>query len=148
MLKPTLGIIGGGQLGSLLADAAKKIEINTVILSDDVDAPAKNFSNKFIHGNYSDQNIIDEFVSSVDLVTYEFENIPFNVLKKIEEKKTVLPKPEINNLIQNRLTEKNFLNKNNIQTTNYVLIENIEQLKQNQNLFPGLLKTTTLSATI
>ena len=144
MLKPTLGIIGGGQLGSLLADAAKKIEINTVILSDDVDAPAKNFSNKFIHGNYSDQNTIDEFVSSVDLVTYEFENIPFNVLKKIEEKKTVLPKPEINNLIQNRLTEKNFLNKNNIQTTNYVLIENIEQLQQNQNLFPGLLKTTTL----
>ena len=144
MNRPTLGIIGGGQLGSLLADAAKKIGIKTVILSDDINAPAKNFSGKFIYGNYNDQNIIDEFINSVDLVTYEFENIPFNVLKKIDEKKTVLPKPEINNLIQNRLNEKDFLNKNNIQTTKYVLIENIEQLKENQNLFPGLLKTITL----
>jgi len=144
MNRPTLGIIGGGQLGSLLADAAKKIGIKTVILSDDINAPAKNFSGKFIYGNYNDQNIIDEFINSVDLVTYEFENIPFNVLKKIDEKKTVLPKPEINNLIQNRLNEKDFLNKNNIQTTKYVLIENIEQLKDNQNLFPGLLKTITL----
>ena len=144
MNRPTLGIIGGGQLGSLLADAAKKIGIKTVILSDDINAPAKNFSGKFIYGNYNDQNIIDEFINSVDLVTYEFENIPFNVLKKIDEKKTVLPKPEINNLIQNRLNEKDFLNKNNIKTTKYVLIENIEQLKENQNLFPGLLKTITL----
>ena len=144
MNRPTLGIIGGGQLGSLLADAAKKIGIKTVILSDDINAPAKNFSGKFIYGNYNDQNIIDEFINSVDLVTYEFENVPFSVLKKIDEKKTVLPKPEINNLIQNRLNEKDFLNKNNIQTTKYVLIENIEQLKENQNLFPGLLKTTTL----
>ena len=144
MNRPTLGIIGGGQLGSLLADAAKKIGIKTVILSDDINAPAKNFSGKFIYGNYNDQNIIDEFINSVDLVTYEFENIPFSVLKKIDEKKTVLPKPEINNLIQNRLNEKDFLNKNNIQTTKYVLIENIEQLKDNQNLFPGLLKTITL----
>ena len=144
MNRPTLGIIGGGQLGSLLADAAKKIGVKTVILSDDINAPAKNFSGKFIYGNYNDQNIIDEFINSVDLVTYEFENIPFSVLKKIDEKKTVLPKPEINNLIQNRLNEKDFLNKNNIQTTKYVLIENIEQLKENQNLFPGLLKTITL----
>ena len=58
MYRPTLGIIGGGQLGSLLADAAKKIEIKTVIYSDDIDAPGKNFSDKFIFGNYDDQNII------------------------------------------------------------------------------------------
>ena len=114
MYRPTLGIIGGGQLGSLLADAAKKIGIKTVILSDDIDAPGKNFSNNFICGSYNDQSIINEFINSVDLATYEFENIPFNVLKKIDEKKTVLPKPEVNNLIQNRLTEKNFLNKINI----------------------------------
>ena len=144
MYRPTLGIIGGGQLGSLLADAAKKIGIKTVILSDDINAPAKNFSNNFIYGNYDDQNIIDEFINSVDLVTYEFENIPFSILKKIDEKKTVLPKPEVNNLIQNRLTEKDFLNKINIQTTRYTSINNINEIKENKNLIPGLLKTTTL----
>jgi len=87
MYRPALGIIGGGQLGSLLADAARKIGIKTVILSDDIDAPGKNFCNNFIYGSYDDQNIIDEFINSVDLVTYEFENIPFDILKKIDEKK-------------------------------------------------------------
>ena len=50
MFKPTLGIIGGGQLGSMLAVAAKKLEIKTVIFCDDVDAPAQQFANDFLHG--------------------------------------------------------------------------------------------------
>ena len=140
----TLGIIGGGQLGSLLADAAKKIQIKTVILSDDINAPAKNFADQFIHGNYNDENVINQFINLVDLVTYEFENIPYQVLKKIDEHKTVLPKPEVNKLIQNRYTEKDFLNKNNIQTTRYVLIKDTEDLKINKNFIPGLLKTCVL----
>tara|TARA_Y100000590_G_scaffold452957_1_gene597066 strand:+ start:1041 stop:2084 length:1044 start_codon:yes stop_codon:yes gene_type:complete len=144
MYRPILGIIGGGQLGSLLADASKKIQINTVIFSDDINAPAKNFSDQFIYGKYDDQNIINKFVNLVDLVTYEFENIPFDVLKKIDEQKTVLPKPEINKLIQNRLTEKEFINKNNIRTTRYASIKNIDDIKDNEKLIPGLLKTCTL----
>ena len=144
MKNPILGIIGGGQLGSLLSVAAKKIGIKTVILSDDENAPAKNFTEKFIYGKYDNKSITQEFINSVDLVTYEFENIPFNILQSINNEKTVLPKPEINNLIQNRLTEKNFLNDINIQTTQYVSIKNIDELKENENFLPGLLKTTTL----
>ena len=144
MSRPTLGIIGGGQLGSLLAEAAKTIEIKTVILSDDINAPAKKFANNFIYGKYDDQKIINEFVNLIDLATYEFENIPFEVLKKIDEQKTVLPKPEVNKLIQNRLNEKNFLNKYNIRTTRYASIKDIEDIRLNQNLIPGLLKTCTL----
>ena len=83
MNQPVLGIIGGGQLGSMLSEAAKKIDIKTVVFSDDPDAPAKNFANKFIYGNYDDSKIITEFVDSVDLVTYEFENIPFDILNEI-----------------------------------------------------------------
>ena len=81
MNTPTLGIIGGGQLGSLLADAAKKIDIQTVILSDDPDAPGKHFATKFIFGQYDDDTTINNFINAVDLVTYEFENIPFAILK-------------------------------------------------------------------
>ena len=144
MKNPILGIIGGGQLGSLLSVAAKKIGIKTVILSDDENAPAKNFTEKFIFGKYDSKSITQEFIDSVDLVTYEFENIPFHILQSINNEKTVLPKPEINNLIQNRLTEKNFLNDINIQTTQYVSIKHIDELKENENFLPGLLKTTTL----
>ena len=140
----TLGIIGGGQLGSLLVEAAKKLNIETVILSDDVNAPAKNFTKNFIYGNYEDENLINEFINKVDLITYEFENIPYNILKQIDKQKTVLPKPQINKLIQNRFTEKDFLNKNNIRTTRYSLINDEDDIKINQNLLPGLLKTCTL----
>ena len=144
MSNPTLGIIGGGQLGSLLVEAAKKLNIETVILCDDVNAPAKNFTKNFIYGSYKDENIINEFISKVDLITYEFENIPYKVLKKINEQKTVLPKPEINKLIQNRNSEKDFLNKSDIRTTRYKLIKDEEDIKINQSLIPGILKTCTL----
>ena len=144
MLKSTLGIIGGGQLGSLLASAAKKIDIKTVIFSDDTTAPARNFCDEFLYGDYTDQNKVDEFVNKVDVVTYEFENIPYETLNHIKNLKNVLPDPEINKIVQNRYTEKNFLNKFNIKTTSYVLIKNISDLELNLNLIPGILKTCTL----
>ena len=75
-----LGIIGGGQLGSLLSVAAKKLNVKTIIYCDDIDAPAQNFCEQFIFGDYNDKNKIIEFVNKVDLITYEFENIPFETL--------------------------------------------------------------------
>ena len=140
----TLGIIGGGQLGSLLSVAANKLNIDTVIFSDNKNSPAKNFTKHFISGNYDDEKLIKEFLSKVNVITYEFENIPYKILKKLNEIKPVLPKPEINKLIQNRYTEKDFLNKNNIRTTRYSLIKDEDDIKINEGLIPGLLKTCTL----
>ena len=144
MSTPKLGIIGGGQLGSLLSEAAKSLSIETVILTDDINAPAKNFTENFICGNYEDENLINEFINKVDLVTFEFENIPYKILKNINNFKPVLPNPEINKLIQNRYTEKDFLNKIGIRTTQYNLIKDKDEIKFNENLIPGLLKTCTL----
>ena len=140
----TLGIIGGGQLGSLLSVAANKLNIDTVIFCDDKNSPAKNFTKHFISGNYDDEKLIKEFLSKVNVITYEFENIPYKILRKLNEIKPVLPKPEINKLIQNRYTEKDFLNKNNIRTTRYSLIKDEDDIKINDGLIPGLLKTCTL----
>ena len=144
MSKPTLGIIGGGQLGSMLAIAANKLEIKTIIFCDDIDAPAQNFSNEFIHGDYNNQNKIDEFVKKVDVITFEFENIPFETLNEINKSKPVLPKPSVNRIIQHRLAEKDFINKLNIRTTRYVSIEKRSEIDSVQDKLPGLLKTTTL----
>ena len=141
MSKPTLGIIGGGQLGSMLAVAANKLEIKTIVFCDDIDAPAKNFSNEFIYGQYNDQLKINEFISKVDVITYEFENIPYETLNKI---KPVLPKPSINRIIQHRLAEKDFINKLNIRTTKYASIEKKSEMNLLKDLLPGLLKTVTL----
>ena len=144
MSKPTLGIIGGGQLGSMLAIAANKLEIKTIIFCDDIDAPAQNFSNEFIHGDYNDQNKINEFVNKVDVITFEFENIPFETLNEINKSKPVLPRPSVNRIIQHRLAEKDFINKLNIRTTRYVSIEKKSEIESVQDMLPGLLKTTTL----
>ena len=74
MVKLTLGIIGGGQLGSMLATAAKKLKIKTVVFCDDIEAPAQKFSDEFVYGRYDDQNKINEFLSKADVITFEFEN--------------------------------------------------------------------------
>tara|TARA_B100000787_G_scaffold168789_1_gene158297 strand:+ start:473 stop:1519 length:1047 start_codon:yes stop_codon:yes gene_type:complete len=144
MSKLTLGIIGGGQLGSMLAIAANKLEIKTVIFCDDVDAPAQNFSNEFIYGEYNDQSKINEFTNKVDVITYEFENIPYKTLNEINKTKPVLPKPSVNRIIQHRLAEKDFINKLNIRTTRYTSIEKKSEIDSVEDLLPGLLKTTTL----
>ena len=144
MSKPILGIIGGGQLGSLLAAAAKKINIKTVIFCDDYDAPGQKFSDQFIYGKYDDQNAINQFINTVDIITFEFENIPYQTLKKINSVKPVIPNPSINKTVQDRLTEKDFLNKLNIRTTQYISVNNLKDIFSNENLIPGLLKTRTL----
>ena len=144
MSETKLGIIGGGQLGSMLAIAAKKLNIQTIIFCDDIDAPAQNFCNKFISGNYDDKEKINEFVNQVDIVTYEFENIPYETLNEINKLKPVLPKPSVNRLIQHRLAEKDFINKLNIRTTRYVSIEKKSDIEAMEDFLPGILKTSTL----
>jgi len=139
-----LGILGGGQLGSMLSIAAKKLDIETVIYSDDQDAPAQNFCDEFIFGEYKDSNQILNFVKKVTVITYEFENIPFETLNEINKLKTVFPKPSINRLIQHRLAEKDFINKLNIRTTRYVSVEKKSDLDSLDDFLPGILKTTTM----
>jgi 5-(carboxyamino)imidazole ribonucleotide synthase len=144
MSKPILGIIGGGQLGSMLATAAKKLNIKTVVFCDDINAPAQNFSNQFIYGKYNDQSKINEFIDKIDIITYEFENIPYETLHEINKIKPVLPKPSVNRIIQHRIAEKDFINKLNIRTTQYVSVKTKADMDAVQELLPGLLKTTTL----
>ena len=144
MSEITLGILGGGQLGSMLSVAANKLKIKTIIYSDDQDAPAQNFCDEFIFAKYDDKNNIDYFIKKINFVTYEFENIPFNVLNEISKLKTVSPKPSINRLLQHRLAEKDFVNKLNIRTTRYVHVENKTDLEPLRDFLPGILKTTTL----
>ena len=144
MSKKNLGIIGGGQLGSLLSVAAKKLNINTIVYCDDIDAPAQNFCNDFICGKYDDKQKILEFIKKVDVITFEFENIPFETLNEMNKLKPVFPKPSVNRLIQHRLAEKDFVNKLNIRTTRYVSIEKKSDIETLEDFLPGILKTTTM----
>ena len=117
-----LGIIGGGQLGSLLSAAAKKLDIKTTIYCNDIDAPAQHFCDNFIFGEYGDKHKIFE----------------------MNKLKPVLPKPSVNRLIQHRIAEKDFINKLNIRTTRYASIEKKSDIETLEDFLPGILKTTTM----
>ena len=144
MSETVLGIIGGGQLGSMMASAAKKLNIKTIIFCDDKDAPAQKFCDQFIYANYEDEKAINKFAELTNIVTFEFENIPFESLDKINKIKPVLPNPSIIKIIQNRLLEKDFINKLNIKTTQYASVKNENDILKNQNFLPAILKTCTL----
>ena len=142
--KPMLGIIGGGQLGSMLCQAAKNLDIKTTILTDDKQAPAQNFCDEFIYSEYSNTENIEQFARSCDFITFEFENIPFEILEKISNIQQVHPDPRINKIVQNRFSEKNFLKTLGIATTSYAFIKSKNDVEKNKDLLPGILKTCTL----
>ena len=140
----TLGIIGSGQLGSMMCQAAKKLNVKTVVISDDEQGPAQNYCDQFIFSEYDDQARINDFITKVDIVTFEFENIPLDILKNINKEKKVLPKPDINKIIQNRKLEKTFVNDLGIKTTEWAFVKSAEDILKNEKLLPGILKTNTL----
>ena len=96
------------------------------------------------YGNFFVANKIKEFIEKVDIITFEFENIPFETLNNINKEKKVLPKPNINKIVQHRLYEKDFINKCNARTTLYESIKNEKDLKSKINFIPGIIKSCTL----
>ncbi|MDC0511338.1 5-(carboxyamino)imidazole ribonucleotide synthase [Pelagibacteraceae bacterium] len=140
----TLGIIGSGQLGSMLCQAAKKLNVKTVVISDDEQGPAQSYCDQFIFSKYDNQTKIKDFIDKVDVVTFEFENIPIDILKYIDKVKKVYPKPDINKIIQNRKLEKTLVNDLGIKTTEWAFIKTAEDVEKNEKLLPGILKTNKL----
>jgi len=137
-----LGILGGGQLGMMICQAAQKIQVETIVYSDTSDSPAINFSDNHFISNYDDFGQIDNFINKCDYVTFEFENIPFETLKYIDKKKNVFPSPTINNIIQDRLTEKEFINSLDIDTVPFLNISKSLILSEiDKEFFPSILKT-------
>ena len=140
----TLGIFGGGQLGKFLVKSAKKLNIKTFIYTDSVDSPAIYYSDDFIISSYEDKKKLDFFIKNVDLVTFEFENIPFKTLDYVQKKIKVSPKPSIIKILQDRLKEKTFLKSIGIKTTDFYYLKNINKKSLSNNIFPAIVKTTRL----
>ena len=137
-----LGILGGGQLGMMMCQAARNNNIDTIIYSDFLDSPAVHFSNNHFISDYNDLSKIDEFINECDVITYEFENIPYETLKHINKKLKVFPSPSVNNIIQDRLTEKKFVSKLNIDTVPFLEVSGNKKLsKIDEDFFPAILKT-------
>ena len=143
-MKNKLGILGGGQLGMFICQAAKKYNVKTTVFSNNKEFSAKKFCDNFLIGSFSNKIVLDEFINSSDFFTIETENIPLEVLKLIEKKKKIFPSSHIVEIAQNRLKEKKFLNSiNGIKTAKYKEINSFIDLENFYKFFgnTGILKS-------
>lgn len=112
----TLGILGGGQLGRMSAIAAARLGITTHIYCPEQGCPASLVTPYFTCANYEDKEALKAFAEKVDVITYEFENIPLETIEFLKTLKPVYPDSKLLEVSQNRLKEKEFLNSIDIQT--------------------------------
>lgn len=140
-----LGIIGGGQLGMMITEAAKKMpqHISKIIVLDPTEnCPASQVGAEQIIADFKDKNAIIELANKSDIITYEIESGDSIVLKNVEKKAEINPSPETLRIIQDKFLQKSFLKENNIPVPEFIKIENIEELKMGLRNFgyPALLK--------
>ena len=110
-LKPgdTVGILGGGQLGRMLALAAARLGLRCHVFSPDPDSPAFDVVQRATCAEYADVAALETFAADVDVITYEFENIPSGTAMVLAARRPVLPDPAILEITQDRLAEKTFV---------------------------------------
>lgn len=148
VLKPgeAIGIVGGGQLGRMLAMAAARLGFRTIILEPQEECPAEQVASSHITAAYDDAEALDMLAALCSIVTYEFENVPIEAARTLAQKKPVYPPPRALEVAQDRLTEKSFLRECGIATARFAAIDSQQQLEQALNDFDncGVLKTRRL----
>lgn len=141
----TLGILGGGQLGMMSAQAAKKLGIKTVILTPEENSPASYEATETIIAAYDNQEKLEEFASKCDVISYEFENIPLKTVRYLKNLKPVYPDDILLEIAQDRIKEKTYLNAHNIPTARWAEIKNTQDIENILKLWKTqqcILKTT------
>lgn len=140
-----IGIIGGGQLGKMLAQSAQRMGYKVAVLDPSADAPARSVCHTFIHADFSDEEALIKLSDMSDVVTYEFENIDAHILRNLvsdyyvpQGAKTVLT-------LQNRMTEKNAIKESGASIVPFENISSEEDVKAfaKKHSYPLIVKTTT-----
>lgn len=142
----TIGILGGGQLGRMLAIAAARLGYKVIVFDPDPDAPAAQVANRHVVAGYFDKAALADFATTCDVVTYEFENVPVGAAEQIEALTPVFPKPNALEAAQDRLSEKQFLNAAGAETAPFQAVERFAELSDALQAFggKGILKTRRL----
>lgn len=140
----TIGIIGGGQLGRMMALAAKEMGYKVIVLDPTVDAPCAQVADEQIVANYTDLNALKELAEKSDVVTYEFENVDNDALHSIENSVRIPQGSELLSITQDRILEKAYLESLNINLAPYAVIVDRDDIEQHINSlgYPAVLKTT------
>ena len=124
----TIGIIGGGQLGKMMAQSAQKMGYKAIVLDPDADCPCQHVAHQFINANYDDLAALESLGEASDVITYEFENISANQLKTLVSKYNIPQGYQAIQLLQDRLTEKQTLQDANCKIASFVQLSKPDDL--------------------
>lgn len=148
MLKPgaTIGILGGGQLARMLALAAAPLGLRCHVYSPEKDSCAFDVVHAGTCASYEDEAALGRFAGVVDVITYEFENVPAKTAAFLARRKPVLPDPRVLETTQDRLAEKNFISGLKIATAPFAPVHSATQLAAAVKAvgLPAVLKTRKL----
>ncbi|MAQ84051.1 MAG: 5-(carboxyamino)imidazole ribonucleotide synthase [Maritimibacter sp.] len=139
----TIGILGGGQLGRMLSVAAARLGFLTHIYEPGAEPPAGHVAHRVTTASYDDEAALNAFAASVDVITYEFENIPTAALDLLESQKPIHPGRQALATSQDRLTEKTFLQDLGLGTAPFAAVDSAEDLAKaiDEIGTPAILKT-------
>ena len=141
----TIGILGGGQLGRMLSVAASRLGYRCHIYEPGA-APAGDVAYQVTTAPYEDETALRAFAASVDVITYEFENVPTSALDLLESLKPIRPNRRALAISQDRISEKSFLNDLGLQTAPWAAVNSETDLRAAAEKLglPAILKTTRL----
>ncbi len=139
----TIGILGGGQLARMLSVAASRIGYRTHIYDPNPDAPAFDVAAFKTVGSFEDWMLLQDFAKQIDLVTFEFENIPHSTLTKLEKIVPIFPQKNALSISQDRIQEKRFFESLGLKTAKYASVNSIEDFLEaiTKLKLPSILKT-------
>lgn len=139
----TIGVLGGGQLGRMMALAAARLGLKTHVFAQSVDEPACQVAAAHTLGDFSEEAALARFADAVDVVTYEFENVPAAAAAFLSARRPVRPGPLALEKTQDRVTEKDFLNSIGVATVPYAAVDDAGALVRHIGQIgrPAILKT-------
>ena len=139
----TIGILGGGQLGRMLSVAASRLGFKTHIFEPGANPPAADVAHHVTTASYEDDAALRQFAQSVDVITYEFENIPTSALDTLESIRPIFPNREALRVSQDRIIEKEFLNALGLATAPFAAVTSAEDMAHAVQTIgtPSILKT-------
>ncbi|MCJ1662404.1 5-(carboxyamino)imidazole ribonucleotide synthase [Staphylococcus sp. NRL 16/872] len=139
----TIGIIGGGQLGKMMAQSAQKMGFKVVCLDPNADSPCRPVAHEFINAAYDDEQALQELGRKTDVITYEFENISADQLQHLTKQFNIPQGYQAIQLLQDRLTEKQTLEQAGSKIVPFLSVQSNDDLQTaiNELGYPFILKT-------
>jgi 5-(carboxyamino)imidazole ribonucleotide synthase len=139
-----VGILGGGQLGRMLLQAAANYPVEVHVMENADDCPAAYLCHHFVRGDIKNSGDVFEFGKNLDAVTIEIESVSVEGLKKLRDNGVrVFPSPEALDTIKNKIIQKEFYSKNSIPTPHYLITQNAKEVRNYADFIPAVHKAAT-----